>query len=86
MEDAKFFQGVDKLETQFHAYLQNSENKELEVLVDKCKALARRVEQMMKGAERKCGTVPQRKGYPHSEELRRAAYKVVRLKKIRTIK
>ena len=80
LEETKMFQIIDKLEQD----LINTSKKEdgsLPQLITRCKTLFEKVSQLMLCSERQSGPLPYRDGFPDSPELRKAAFKVVRLKK-----
>ena len=81
METAKVFQQVDDLEEQYEEYSNKKDNKEKERLIKMTKELFEKVTQFMKRAEKWAGPLPYRDGFPDSPQLRKAAFKVIRLKK-----
>ena len=81
MEKSKVFQQVDELEEQYKEYSKEKENREKERLIKMTKELFEKVTQFMKRAEKWAGPLPYRDGFPDSPQLRKVAFKVIRLKK-----
>ena len=81
MENSKIFQQVDDLEEEYEEYSKERSEEERERLIKMMKTLCEKVTQFMKRAEKRSGPLPYRDGFPDSPQLRKVAFKVIRLKK-----
>ena len=81
MEKSKIFQQIDELEEEYEEYAENKDNETRERIIKATKTLFEKVTEFMKRAERWAGPVPYRDGFPDSPQLRRVAFKVIRIKK-----
>ena len=81
MEGSKIFKKVDKLEQQF---IQNAKGKpgpSKDDIINETKVLFKKVTEFMICAEKRAGPIPYKDGFPDSPSLRKAAFRVIRIKK-----
>ena len=81
METSKVFQQVDILEMEFHRSKKGQSKWSNEEIINKTKTLFTKVSEMMICAERIAGPMPYKDGFPDSPQLRKSAFKVIRIKK-----
>ena len=81
MEHDKIFKKVDMLERKFLEYIKDNKKHVKEELIEKTKGLFKQVTEFMQCAEKKAGPIPYRDGFPDSPTLRKAAFRVIRIKK-----
>ena len=81
LEKSKMFHKVDELEKEYQKYNDDKNDEHRERIIERTKGLFTQVTQFMKCADKHAGPMPYRDGFPDSPQLRKAAFKVIRLKK-----
>ena len=75
------FRKVDKLEIDYHKHLKNKDESMRNDLIVRTQGLFQQVTEFMRCAEKNSGPMPYRDGFPDSPLLRKAAFRVIRIKK-----
>ena len=81
MEKSNIFNQIDDLETKIIKHKDDKDKEIMNKLVTKTKTLFKKVTEFMICAEKKAGPQPYKDGFPDSPILRKAAFRVVRMKK-----
>ena len=80
MEESKIFEQVNELESKFLIQCKDPMICKVE-LINKTKTLFKKVSEFMICAERHAGPKPYKDGFPDSPTIRKAAFRVIRIKK-----
>ena len=80
-EASKVFKKIEKLKTRYTKHGNNLDDPRRTELINDTKELFKKVTELMLRAEKTAGPMPYKDGFPDSPELRKAAFKVIRLKK-----
>ena len=81
MEGSRIGQQVDELERQYNDHADGKKGDCKEAIIKKTKELFKKVTEFMICAERSAGPKPYKDGFPDSPQLRRIAFRVIRIKK-----
>ena len=81
LEKSKMFHKVDELEKEYQKYNDDKNDENRVRIIERTKGLFTQVTQFMKCAEKHAGPMPYRDGFPDSPQLRKRAFKVIRIKK-----
>ena len=80
LQEAAIERKVDELKTKMEAHDQDGTG-DIQIMISDCKKLFNKTTQLMKASEKKVGKKPYKHGYPSSSVLRKAAKKVIKIRK-----